>query len=219
MIDINLEKKFDYENKYFLAATVDRISKFVTHLELFKKISGLSGEVVECGVFKGNSLSRFIKFRALLENPFSRKIIAFDAFDEFPETSYEPDIKRREQFITEAGSKSISKEQLISILKHLNLYENIKLIEGNILQTLTEYIKKSPYLKIALLHIDVDLYEPTKIALEVLYPHVVRGGVIILDDYGAFAGANKAIDDFFKNENIIIQKLPYSHAISFVEKR
>jgi hypothetical protein len=46
---------------------------------------------------------------------------------------------------------------------------------------------------------------------------MAKGGVVILDDYGAFAGANKAIDDYFADKNVTIRKLPYSHAISFVE--
>lgn len=196
---------------------MDRISKFATHLELFRRVSGLAGDIVECGVFKGVSLSRLIKFRALFENPFSKKIIAFDTFGEFPEAHYEPDVKKREFFIKEAGSRSIEKDRLISILQQLNLYQNIELIEGNILDTMPRYKSKNPHLKISLLHIDVDLYEPTKVCLEQLYPLLVRGGIVILDDYGAFAGANKAIDDFFAGQKLQIKKLPYSMAISFVE--
>ena len=66
----------------------------------------MSGEIVECGVFKGVSLSRLIKFRALLENPLSRKIIAFDIFGEFPEARYKADVKKRRQF-SPRGCKSI----------------------------------------------------------------------------------------------------------------
>ena len=216
MIEVDFDKSFEYENGFYLTASIDRISKFATHLELFKKVSWLAGDIVECGVFKGASLSRFIKLRSLFENPYSKKIIAFDTFDEFPETSYEPDKKTREEFIEAAGSKSMSKEHLISVLTRLNLYQNIELVEGDILQTVPEHVKNKPYLKISLLHIDVDLYEPTKVCLEELYPLVVRGGIVILDDYGAFAGANKAIDEFFTGHEIRIQKLPYS-SISFVE--
>ena len=68
-----------------------------------------------------------------------------------------------------------------------------------------------------MLHIDVDLYEPTKIILEKLYDKVTTGGIIIFDDYGAFAGTNKAVDDFFDNKSEI-KKLPYSHAISYIVK-
>lgn len=217
-MDIELDKMFEYENKFYLSSTIDRFSKFVTHLDFYRKILGLPGEVVECGVFKANSLSRFIKFRSLLENSMSRKIIAFDTFGEFPEAFYPEDFNKRAEFIKLAGSKSISKGDIENILKDLNLFQNIELVEGDILKTVPEYVKEVPSIKISILHIDVDLYEPTKVVLENFYDHVVKGGIIILDDYGAFAGANKAIDDFFSDKDIKIQKLDFSNSISFVVK-
>jgi hypothetical protein len=218
MENINFEKQFEYENGFYLTSPVNRFSKFATHLELFKKVSKLAGEIVECGVFKGASLSRFVKFRSLFENPFSKKIIAFDIFGEFPDAMYQLDEEKRKKFVEEAGSTSISKEKLITILKKLNLYQNIELIEGNIIETIPDYRKKNPHLKISLLHIDVDLYEATKVSLEELHQCVVKGGIIILDDYGAFPGANKAVDDFFRDIDVKINKLPYSNAISYVER-
>jgi len=217
MPDLDFNKQFEYENNYYLTAPVNRISKFATHLELFRRVSGVAGEIVECGVFKGVSLSRLIKFRALFENPFSKKIVGFDTFGEFPEAQYKDDVKRRAQFVREAGSRSIGKEEFISLLKKLDLYQNVELVEGDILKTVPEYIAKNPHLKISLLHIDVDLHEATAVCLKELYPLVSKGGIVILDDYGAFAGANKAIDDFFAGKKMKINKLPYSNAISFVE--
>jgi hypothetical protein len=214
---VDFNKQFEYENNFYLTAPVNRFSKFATHLELFRKVSHIPGDIVECGVFKGVSLSRFVKFRSLFDNLSSKKVIAFDVFGEFPEAQYEYDKEKREKFIQEAGNKSIGKGELISIFKELDLYQNIELVEGNILDTVPEYKTENPHLKISLLHIDVDLYEPTKVVLEEFYPLMVKGGIVILDDYGAFAGANKAIDDFFKAGNIKVQKLNYSYAISFVE--
>lgn len=216
-MELDFAKQFDYENNFYLTAPINRISKFATHLDLFRRVSGIAGDVVECGVFKGVSLSRFIKFRALFENVYSKKIVAFDTFGEFPEAKYEKDVARRAQFIKEAGSQSISKDQFVSVLQKLGLYQNIELVEGDILKTVPEYKSKNPHLKISLLHIDVDLHEATAVCLNELYPLVSKGGIVVLDDYGAFAGANKAIDDFFKGRKMKINKLPYSNAISFVE--
>lgn len=216
-MEMDFDKHFEYENKFYLTAGVERIGKFSSHLELFRRTSNLPGEVIECGVFKGASLSRFIKFRSLFENPYSRKIIAFDIFGEFPKALYKGDAEKRMKFIKDAGNKGISKDSLISILKRLNLYQNVELVEGNILKTVSDFKKKNQHLKISLLHIDVDLYEATKVCLEEFCPLVVKGGIVILDDYGKFAGANKAIDEFFANLNVKIQKLPYSFGVSFVE--
>ncbi|NVJ54388.1 MAG: class I SAM-dependent methyltransferase [Campylobacteraceae bacterium] len=214
----DLEKNFEYENGFYATAEPRRLSKILTHLEFFKRTTCIRGEIVELGVFKGNSLFRWIKFRELLENTYSRKIIAFDVFGDFPVTEFEEDKKERELFIKETdGGRGISLEELNDLLEKQKLNKNVELIKGDILQTLPEYLKKNPQLKISLLHIDVDLYEATKLSLELLFSHVVKGGIIIFDDYGDFAGANKAIDDFFE-DRVIIQKLDYSHNIAFIIK-
>ena len=214
----DLSKNFEYENGFYATAEPRRLSKFITHLELFKKTSSLRGEILELGVFKGNSLFRWIKFRDLLENTYSRKIIAFDIFGEFPEANFEGDKKTRELFVAETnGGIGISYEELTSLLKTQNLDKNTDIIKGNILETLPDYLKNHPELKLSLLHIDVDLYEATQISLELLYDRVVKGGIIIFDDYGAFAGANKAIDGFFGGQ-LEIKKLPYSHSIAYIVK-
>jgi len=217
-MNMDQTKAFDYENGFYLTAPVNRISKFVTHLDLFRRTQHLAGDIVECGVFKGVSLCRWIKFRSLFGNAFSKKIVAFDTFGLFPKADFPPDQERRNKFVEEAGEQSIGREQLMELLTSQQLYQNIELVEGDILKTVPAYLCGNQQLRISLLHIDVDLYEPTKTALELFYPHVVRGGIVILDDYGAFPGANKAIDDFFADKGTQILKLPYANAISFVEK-
>ena len=214
----DLEKRFEYENGFYATADPSRFSKFISHLEFFKRTSEIRGEIVEFGIFKGNSFFRWIKFRDLLEQTSSRKIIGFDIFGDFPEANFEEDKLKRDAFVEETkGGKSISFEEISELLKTQNLQKNVDIIKGDILVTLDEYIENNPHLKISLLHIDVDLYEPSKVILEKLYSRVTKGGIIILDDYGAFSGTNKAVDDFFKDK-VEIKKLPYSHAISYIVK-
>ncbi len=214
----DLEKRFNYENGFYATADPSRFSKFMSHLEFFKRTSEIRGEIVEFGIFKGNSFFRWIKFRDLLEQTNSRKIIGFDIFGDFPEANFEDDKLKRDAFVEETnGGKSISFEEITELLKKQNLQKNVEIVKGDILQTLDQYIEDNPHLKISLLHIDVDLYEPSKVILEKLYSKVTKGGIIVLDDYGAFAGTNKAVDDFFKDK-VEIKKLPYSHAISYIVK-
>jgi len=214
----DFERKFEYENGFYATSDPSRFGKFITHLEFFKQTSTVRGEIVEFGVFKGNSFFRWIKFRDLLEQTSSRKVIGFDTFGDFPEAVYDKDIKKREAFVEETGGgKSITFEELNNLLEKQNLNRNVEIIKGDILFTLDKYVEENPHLKISLLHIDVDLYEPTKYILEKLYKKVTKGGIVIFDDYGAFAGTNKAIDDFFK-EKVEIKKLPYSNAISYLVK-
>ena len=213
------QRSFEYEHGYFLTAPVGRISKFVTHLDLYRRILDRPGEVVECGVFRGNSLMRFIKFRALLENTTSRRIVGFDTFGDFPEAGLDADRAQRDAFVAETGGgQSLSLEDLKVVLREADLDGNVELVKGDIAKTAADYVAQRPQTRVALLHVDVDLYEPTLAALEAFYPHVVRGGVVILDDYGAFPGANRAIEEYFGARGPEIRKLPYSHAIAYLTK-
>ena len=77
-------KIWDYENGYYWFSDTRRIGKLLAHYELYKMATGIPGDVVECGVYKLASVIRFATFRSLLENVYSRKLFAFDAFGEFP---------------------------------------------------------------------------------------------------------------------------------------
>ncbi|ECR2944834.1 dTDP-6-deoxy-L-hexose 3-O-methyltransferase [Campylobacter jejuni] len=211
------KKSFYYENAFFATCDDKRIGKQIVHYELYKKIINLPGDIVECGIFKGNSFFEFAHYRNILEHQSSRKIIGFDIFDDFPETAYEPDKQKRENFINTADSKSIEYDELTKILFYKNI-ENYKLIKGDICKTIPEFIKNNSEIKIALLHIDVDVYEPTVTILNEMYDMVVRGGVIMFDDYGTFPGETKAVDEFIKDKNIQLKKLPFLYKPTYIVK-
>jgi hypothetical protein len=207
----NTDDCFDYENAFHITSDITRLGKIIVHYELYKMTKELPGHILEFGVFKGISLIKWLTLREIFESPYSRKIVGFDIFGKFPETNFEDDKIAREKFIESAGEMSITVEELEKIMNYKNIY-NFELVKGDILKTLPEYVERNPQLKISLLHIDTDIYEPSKIILEILYDKVVRGGVIVLDDYGTFAGETKAVDDFFADKEVHIQKFPFSQS-------
>tara|TARA_B110000444_G_C18850234_1_gene604960 strand:+ start:2569 stop:3219 length:651 start_codon:yes stop_codon:yes gene_type:complete len=202
-------KLFEIENEFYAKTKVDRINKIVVHYELYKKVYKLDGDILEFGVFKGTSIIQWASFREILGRSHEQKIIGFDTFDKFPETNFEKDKDLRKQFVNEAGLNSTSKASLEKIFNYKEI-KNFNLVEGDILKTLPNFMKENNNLRIALLHIDVDIYEPTKIILDELYDKVVDGGIIILDDYKVFPGETKAVDDFVIDKDIQIQQLPFS---------
>lgn len=135
-----------------------------------------------------------------------------------PESTYIEDKSKLASFIGEAGNKSISKEQLEQVLDNKQCGNMVELIEGDILETVPDYIDKHPELKVALLHLDVDIYEPSKCSLEYLWGRLVKGGILVLDDYGIFPGVTKAIDDFFEDKVETPLKFTFSHAPSYIIK-
>ena len=205
----DFEKAFEYENNFYLSSDITRISKLLAHYELFKMTKDIPGEIIECGVFKGASFCRFATFREIFGNVFSKKITGFDTFGKFPEANFQDDINALKAQISTDGEYSIEKEQLEKVLEYKGINKNIELIEGDITKTVPQYISSYPELKISLLNLDVDIYEPTVTILENFFPRISKGGVLILDDYSTFPGETKAVDDYFKDKNIKIQKFSF----------
>ena len=212
------DKSFDYENGFYLSCDVTRMSKVLAHYELFKMVLDVPGAIVECGVFKGASLARFAMFRELFGTPYSKKLIGFDTFGEFPQTAFAPDQAKRTQFIETAGNHSISVEQMERVLRHKHCDAFLELVSGDICETVPRYVRDNPALKIALLNLDTDIYEPAVAILEHLYPRLERGGVLILDDYGVFPGETKAVDEYFAGSGVRIRKFPFCMTPCYVVK-
>ena len=89
----------------------NKTSEMLAHYELYKSIVNLSGHIFEWGVLKEASLIRFCTYREILENPYSRKVIGFDAFGKFPEQDIATDQAFVEKFEGMAG-EVISTDEL-----------------------------------------------------------------------------------------------------------
>lgn len=90
--------------------------------------------------------------------------------------------------------------------------EATHLVAGDVLETLEAHLPE----RIALLRLDTDWYESTARELEVLYPRLVQGGVLIIDDYGHFEGARRAVDDYFApatGRHILLNRIDYTGRI------
>ncbi|MEL7199033.1 MAG: TylF/MycF/NovP-related O-methyltransferase [Pseudomonadota bacterium] len=203
--DIDL---YEAENAFYLQSHPARIAKLLAHYELYRKVSHLPGAIVEAGVYKGASLMRFAAFRETLESTLSRPIIGFDAFGEFPRKAIEgaSDKEFIERFEDEGG-EGISKPHLASLFDAKG-YGDITLVQGDIFETLPRFLETKPEIRIALLHLDMDVYEPTAFALEKLVPHMVAGGLILFDDYGLVDGATRAADELCAEMKTPLEKLP-----------
>lgn len=211
------ERAFEYENGFYLTSSLSRIGKLLGQYEVYKRITGLPGEVVECGVYKGASLMRLLSFRELLEAPHSRKVLAFDAFGRFPRTTDRDDNTWLEAFEREGG-EGISVPELERVLTRKG-FRNTELIPGDINHTVPAYVQAHGELRIALLHIDVDCYEPTATALRYLFDRVVPGGVVVFDDYGRVAGASRAVDEFLTRHPHALEKPSVCHIPAYLIKR
>jgi len=218
MSNIRLKNKaYFYENNFYLKSDISRLSKLISHYEIYKKTQSVKGDIFEFGVFKGASLIRFLSFINLFEKKNKKMVYGFDSFGKFPTN----DSKRDNKFAKQHDSKiglGISKSYLEKYLKKKKI-KNFKLIKGDICKTLPYFLSRNKNIKISLLHLDVDVFKPTNLIINLLFKKISKNGIILVDDYSHVKGATKAIDIFLKkNKRLKIQKLKFKNRPSFIIK-
>ena len=167
--------------------------------------SNIRGDFVECGVWRGGN--SIVALHALNKLNSNKKLWMFDTFAGMTEpTQYDFDNHTGLKAINEYKSKIsedhnewcyASIEDVKSNIKEYQKQIDIKFVKGDILKTLRTdaNIPKS----ISVLRLDTDWYESTKLELEILYPKLQKGGVLLIDDYGHWGGCKKAVDEYFLN--------------------
>lgn len=195
------------------------MSRVLGHFELYKQVADLPGDVVELGVFKGESLLNFAKFMEIF-NPGDRtkRVIGFDHWAGLKNFTAK-DGKTFEDCGNVEGGWNPS-EFHKTLLQLVDLFQEdcfvpkkkrIELVDGDIRESVFQYVKDNPGLRISLLHLDCDMYEPTLAGLQALYPHVVTGGIVLFDEYGIdqWAGESAAADEYFGGKTPRMQKFPW----------
>jgi len=163
----------------------------------------IPGAIVECGVWKGGSMMAVAEMLSRL-GVTTRELYLYDTF----EGMSEPD-ERDKTYSGESASdlleKDADKEQnLVWAYSTLETVqegmqstrypqEKVHYIKGKVEDTIPSTVPP----QIALLRLDTDWYESTRHELIHLFPRLSRTGVLILDDYGHWAGARKAVDEYF----------------------
>lgn len=192
------------------------LKKFLAHYELFCKTIDLPGDIVELGVYRGATLmswANFLEIRNMGDR--QKQIFGFDNFkgiislDEKDGAEDERVGKTIKGYDSSVFKKAL--EDAISIYdedRFISYKPRVILVEGDIEESVPRFIKENPGLRISLLHFDCDVYKPTKIALENLWPKVVRGGVVLFDEYAMrpWEGESAAVDEYFKDKKIKMQK-------------
>jgi hypothetical protein len=200
------------------------IAKFLARYEIFKKVLPVNGSIVECGVLHGAGLLTFAKLSAIFEPAnHVRKIIGFDTFEGFPSINEKDSIGGTSSHLARGGLTGSSLEdvqqavQLFDTNRPIAHIPKVELVQGDLCQTAPEYLKANPHLVVSLLYLDVDLYEPTKVALETFVPRMPRGGVVVFDEHNAkmFPGETLAVDEVLGLKNLHIERFPFDSYISY----
>jgi hypothetical protein len=164
----------------------------------------IPGSLVECGTWRGGCVGMMALAHLAKGPPATRDVHLFDSFEGLPEPDAALDGQSAVEYAGDRGSGALAPiGECVATLE-----ENRALVEGAIgypkallhyhVGWFEERVPRDAEATapIALLRLDGDWYQSTRVCLEHLYPRVVRGGVVVIDDYGRWAGARRAVDEY-----------------------
>jgi O-methyltransferase len=189
----------------FTMTSVERLVSVVNAVNYLIR-NDIPGDIAECGVWRGGSMMA-AALALIAAGDTNRTLYLYDTFEGMSDPS-----KKDTDF---AGKSAISllhsyrKGTGIWCLATLeevqkNMYstgyppDKIKFIKGKVEDTLPAVRPE----RLSLLRLDTDWYESTKLELEILYPILHKNGILIIDDYGYWQGARKAVDEYFDSRSI-----------------
>lgn len=184
--------------------------------------AGIPGDVVECGVWRGGSMMAVA--RTLLgESDRARSLYLFDTFEGMTDpTEYDVSVDGETAAVLLRGTQKsedrespwcvAGKDGVRDAMERTNYpVDRIHLIQGRVEETVPGMAPD----RIALLRLDTDWYESTRHEMEHLYPRLEQGGVLIVDDYGHWKGARKAVDEYLERtgHRIMLHRIDYTGRI------
>ncbi len=180
----------------------------------------IPGDFVECGVWRGGSM--MVVARTLQElNVVSKRLYLFDTFEGMSAPTQDDVTFKGESALKLLGESSKETNPVVA-------YSSIEEVKGNLDSTgypsgkvhfikgkVEETIPDKAPSQIALLRLDTDWYESTYHELVHLFPLLSPGGVLIIDDYGHWAGARKAVDTYFAEQGLhpLLHRIDYTGRI------
>jgi hypothetical protein len=189
---------------------------------LYQKILSVQGTIMDVGCRWGQNSVVLQTLRSIYEPyNYQRKIIAFDTFNGFQGVCEKDgplfnnfDAATTDQYEQKLNAIMSAHEQSHP-LAHISKYEIVK---GDVRLTMAEYIKQHPETIVSLAFFDLDLYEPTKVALEALKPRLTKGSILVFDElnYEHCPGETLAVIESLDIQNFAIQRFEHCSRVSYI---
>jgi len=150
--------------------------------QCLKHVERIDGDIIEFGSYQGHSgllIAEFIRRKSL-----NKRLYLCDTFEGFPEERYGIDKRWN----------STHQVDFLKVRALFRLYQFVELVKGEFQKTV-DHISSDMF---SLAMIDCDSYRSTKFVADFVYPKLVRGGILVFEDYGhhALLGARRAVDEF-----------------------
>lgn len=181
----------------------------------------IPGDIVECGVWRGGSMMAALRTLRELGQT-SRSIWLYDTF-----SGMSPPSDRDVDFIGLTAHEQLKVQRpddpqsiwccstLAEVRTNIGRCgypnERIRFVVGPVETTLQHELPE----QIALLRLDTDWYESTRVELIQLFPRLAPGGVLLVDDYGHWQGCRRAVDEYFREHSVrmMLHRIDYTGRI------
>lgn len=208
-LNLPSQNNYDSFNNFIFSDDVKLTGKLLHRFEYFLKTKDLPGDIVEIGVFKGSGMSSFLKFLKIYCPNSNKKVIGFDIFDtEVADSALNKDSKVDKESMEIVYSRVDNNELLLSSVKNKLITsgadeDKFLLVQGDVQNSIPEFIEKNPGFRISLLYIDVDLDRPTYYSLTYLWDRILPGGYILFDEYEYHKFSESVgVERFLRENNI-----------------
>lgn len=205
------------------------VARFLAKYEIFKQVVNVNGSIAECGVFAGGGIMAWQHCSAILE-PYNhtRRIVGFDTFTGFPDVHEKDLAAGKSEHLHKGALKTTTSMQaeiegLIALHdrnRPLGHVPKVDLVAGDARENIPKYLESHPHLLFSLVYLDFDIYEPTKVALDHLFPRVVKGGIVAFDELNCpeFPGETSALLDTLDLRGVELRRFPFEPYISYFTK-
>lgn len=216
---------YDCFNGFILSPDTKVFGKLLARTLLFSQVKDLPGDIVECGVFKGTGLLTFLKLKRFLCPNSGKKVVGFDFFnsDELVESLSGIDKEAMNALFCQRNYKHESNQAKLmgDFITQCGFAEHeFELVAGDITETAATYAAGRPGFRISLLYIDLDVDIPTYEALNAMWGRVVKGGIVVFDEYAFHKWSESAgVDRFFAEKDVEIKTLNYICPSAYVIKK
>ncbi len=175
-------------------------SKMVKKIEIYHLVKDLAGDIVEFGVFKGAGLALFLKLKQLYEPNSIMKVIGFDFFQPSSLINTLDGLNQSMMLsvLNRVGSDDLT---LQSVEQRLGFFDknDFLLIQGEAVEECKKYYQFNVGARIKILYMDLDLGDPTYDICKELWCKIVKGGIIVFDEYGYHQwDESNGVDKFLK---------------------
>lgn len=211
---------YDSFNDFIFSSDYKLFAKLASKLKFCELTKNIPGDIVELGVFKGSGLLTFLKANKLLSVNY-KKVYGFDIFDD---EKLLKDISTSDnQLMSDLFNKrNFDPKGYPDILKQIIVnagFDNFSIVVGNVFETVPIFLEKNPGFRASIINFDLDTSEPTKFCLNYFWKRLVKGGVMIFDEYGVNEWTESdAVDEFIYENNLQIISTNYPFPTAYLVK-